>query len=129
MQHGIAFVQSKGRNWKLPGRLRRVGVALLWCLAFLAAMACVNTLGILFSGRVGRWLAWANAHADLLLVWRFLLYAAIVAGWVRIRQQILKREADPETSRDAQWRLSRIELACIAVIALAEAAQVAKGAM
>jgi amino acid permease len=122
-------VQSKGRNWKLPGWLRRAGVAVLWCLAFLVAMLCVNALGVFFSGEVGRWQAWAEAHANLLFIWRCFLYAAIAAGWVHVRQQVLRREADPEISRDAQWRLARIELTCIAVVVLMEAALMVKGAV
>jgi hypothetical protein len=122
-------VQSKGRSWTLPGWFRRFGAALLWLLAFVVAMVLINALGVFFSGEVGRWQEWASAYSNLLLGWRLLLYGAIAAGWIRIRRQILKREADPEISRDTQWRLSRIELTCIVVIVLIEAAQMMKGAM
>jgi len=127
MQFGIVSVKSKDRNRNRPQWLRRVGVVVLWCLAVLLAMVCINAVGFFFSGKVLRWQAWVHAHANLFLVWRLFLYAGIVAGWMRLRRQILKHEE--EAGRDTQWRLSRIELTSILAFVLIETALAMKGAL
>ncbi|MCL2591371.1 MAG: hypothetical protein FWD67_10995 [Betaproteobacteria bacterium] len=114
-----------GHKWFQAGWLRKAGIAALWCLGVLGVLVAINVAGIALAGSVGRWQAWIGSHANLFLAWRLILYANIAAGWVWMRRQVLAREP----GRDTQWRLAQVELTCILVVVLLEAAQVMKGAL
>ena len=115
----------KGRRWFQSRWLRNAGIAALWCLGVLGVLVAINVVGIALAGSVGHWQVWMDSNANLLLAWRLILYANIGAGWLWMRRRVLKREP----GNDTQWRLARVELTCILVVVLLEAAQAMKGAI
>lgn len=98
---------------------------MLWILGTFAVLVLINVVGIALAGNVGRWQAWMNAHESLFLTWRLILYANIAAGWVWMRRRVLAREP----GRDTQWRLARLEIACILIVVMLEATHAMKGAL
>jgi len=124
-QYVTGYAKLKGHKWIRAGWLRKTGIAALWCLGVLGVLVAINVVGIALAGNVERWQVWMDSHTDLFLVWRLILYANIGAGWVWMRRRVLKREP----GNDTQWRLARVELACILVVVLLESAQIMKGAL
>lgn len=101
----------------------RARVALAWCLTVIGMAILANMIGIRLVGSVAGWVRWLETHAGFFLVWRLLLYGVIALGWLWIRKRLLQREPATETA----WRLMRIEVASILVVALLETSQFLMG--
>jgi hypothetical protein len=94
---------------------RRTARTLMWMLLVLALAAAANVLGIYLFGSIAAWETWMRDHAGYFLVWRLLLYAMTIYGWLWMRRRLLAREPDHAT------RLRCAELAAVAAITLLEA--------
>ncbi|MFC4729455.1 hypothetical protein [Coralloluteibacterium thermophilus] len=99
--------------------VRRYGaralLALLVLVMVLIAAVVVNLVGIRMAGSIEDWHQWMRAHAGWFLVWRLLLYAVTVYGWLWMRRRLHAREPDG----GARQRLLRVEIAAVlAVVAL-----------
>lgn len=106
--------------WRLRWLLnRRVAFALLWMALLLIAAVVANLVGIRLAGSIEHWQQWMNAHAGHFLVWRLLLYAGTVWGWLWMRRRLLARE--PEGS--ARTRLVRVEVAAVLAVVTLEISQ------
>lgn len=100
---------------RLARLLGRVGTASVWAFLLIAAAATVNLIGIRMAGNAEAWDLWMKQHTAWFLGWRLLLYAAIVAGWIWMRQRL----AAQEPGRATHLRLLRVEIsAMVAFIAL-----------
>lgn len=104
-------------GWRLRGLFNwRVGRALLWTLLLLAVAFVANLVGIRLAGSIEGWQRWMDAHAGHFLVWRLLLYAGTLWGWLWMRQRLRTREP----GRAADHRLLRVEMAAMAAVAALE---------
>lgn len=97
-------------------RLKRAGIALAWVLLFIAAAAIANLVGIRMAGDIRSWEAWLRQQSLWFLIWRLVLYAVIVAGWIWMRRRVLAREPDGATGQ----RLRRLEIAAVAAFLVLE---------
>ncbi len=98
---------------------RRVGRALLWMLGLLAVAIAANVVGIRLAGSLEGWQRWMIDNAGLFFVWRVLLYAGTVRGWLWMRRRLRARE--PEGG--SQQRLLRVEIAAVLAVIALEASQ------
>lgn len=105
----------KPRSGWLP--IRRIGVALLWLLLFLGTALVINLVGIGMVGDVHAWEQWMRKHSVWFLIWRLVLYAGTVAGWIWMRTRLLAREPDRATGQ----RLLRLEIAAVIAFLVLEA--------
>lgn len=96
--------------------LKRAGVALAWMLLFIAAAAITNLVGIRMAGDIQSWEAWLRQQSLWFLIWRLVLYAGIVAGWIWMRRRVLAREPDGATGQ----RLRRLEIAAVTAFVMLE---------
>ncbi|WP_288464662.1 hypothetical protein [uncultured Pseudomonas sp.] len=87
-------------------------VALILFTTVLLALAC-SLLIQQFFGDIAGYQHWAETHRSGLQIWRLVVYAALAAGWLPLRQRLRKL---PEGA----GRLARSEWLAIAVIALYE---------
>lgn len=90
--------------------LRAFGIALL--IVLIATV--INLYGIRLLGGIEQWEQWRAETYWYFFVWRLLVYAALVRGWIWMRRRVLQREPD------AGPRLRRIELLCLATVLLVE---------
>ena len=97
----------------------RALLALLVLVLVLIAAAVVNLVGIRMAGGIDGWRQWMDAHAGWFLVWRLLLYAVTVYGWLWMRRRLHARE--PEGG--ARPRLLRVEVAAVLAVVALEASQ------
>lgn len=104
----------KLRVGRLP--IRRVGMALAWILLFLGAAVVVNLVGIHMVGDVHAWEQWMQQHSLWFLIWRLVLYAGTITGWIWMRKRLLAREPDHATGQ----RLLRLEIAAVAAFLVLE---------
>ena len=96
--------------------LKRARIALAWVLLFIAAATFANLVGIRMAGDILSWEAWLRKQSLWFLIWRLVLYAGIVAGWVWMRRRVLAREPDGATGQ----RLRRLEIAAVAAFLVLE---------
>lgn len=96
--------------------LKRAGIALAWASLFLGAAAVTNLVGIRLVGDIASWEAWLRQQFLWFLIWRLVLYAGIVAGWIWMRRRVLAREPDGATGQ----RLRRLEIATVAAFLMLE---------
>ncbi len=97
-------------------RIRRIGVALAWVLLFLGAAFVANLVGIGMVGDVHAWEQWLRKHSIWFLIWRLVLYAGTVTGWIWMRKRLLAREPGLATGH----RLLRLEIAAVAAFLVLE---------
>jgi hypothetical protein len=71
------------------------------------------------AGGIDGWRQWMDAHAGWFLVWRLLLYAVTVYGWLWMRRRLHARE--PEGG--ARQRLLRVEVAAVLAVVALEVSQ------
>lgn len=95
---------------------RRVCLALLWMILLLAIVIIVNAVGIHLAGSIDSWQQWMNTHAGFFFVWRLLLYAITIYGWLWMRRRLLNREPHKATHQ----RLLRMEIAAVIAILVLE---------
>lgn len=95
---------------------QRIGFMLLGVILVLLIALTTNLVGIRLAGSIEGWQRWMDAHAGHFLVWRLLLYAATVWGWLWMRRRLRAREP----SRIAGHRLLRAEIAAVAAVAALE---------
>lgn len=95
---------------------RRIALTLLAVSLVVAVAVLVNVVGIELAGDILSWDHWLKDNAPVFFVWRMLLYAATVYGWLWMRKRVLQRE---ETV-DARKRLKRVEICAAASIVLLE---------
>ncbi|MBX6317211.1 MULTISPECIES: hypothetical protein [Pseudomonadota] len=98
---------------------RRVGRTLLWASGLLILAIVANVVGIRLAGSIEGWQRWMADHAGLFFVWRAVLYAGTVWGWLWMRRRLRARE--PEGG--AQQRLLRVEIAAVLAVIALEASQ------
>jgi len=94
----------------------RVALTLLALALVVTVAVLVNVVGIELAGDILSWDHWLKDNAPVFFVWRMLLYAATVYGWLWMRKRVLQRE---ETV-DARKRLKRVEICAAASIMLLE---------
>ncbi|ATN36788.1 hypothetical protein ACO34A_23690 (plasmid) [Rhizobium sp. ACO-34A] len=105
----------KLRSDRFP--IRRIGAVLAWALLFLGVAVVANLVGIGLVGDVHAWEQWMRRHSAWFLIWRLVLYAGTVTGWIWMRKRLLAREQDRETGH----HLLRLEIAAVATILVLEA--------
>ncbi len=98
---------------------RRTGAMFVWTLLLLATAIIVNLLGIRVAGSVENWQRWMSEHAAVFLIWRLMLYAFTMYGWIWMRRRLLAREPGAST----QQRLRRAELSAVLAVILLETSQ------
>ena len=98
---------------------RRTGVMLAWTFLLIAIAVIVNLLGIRLVGSVENWQRWMHEHARFFLLWRLLLYAITVYGWLWMRRRLLAREPGNTTRQ----RLRRAEISAVLAVILLETSQ------
>lgn len=94
----------------------RLLVVLLLLVAVLVLAVAVNVVGIRIAGSIDGWERWMDAHANVFLVWRLLLYGGTTWGWIWMRRRLRARE--PEGA--AMQRLMRLEIAAVAALLVLE---------
>lgn len=95
---------------------RRTGWIFLWTILLLATAITINLFGIRLAGSIDRWQAWMDEHAGFFFLWRLLLYAITVYGWLWMRKRLRNREPD----KQACQRLTRMEIAAVLAILVLE---------
>ncbi|MGQ5288515.1 hypothetical protein ACULN0_04035 [Pectobacterium actinidiae] len=98
---------------------RRVGYALLWTILLLAVTVAINLVGIRVLSGIDNWERWMNDHASYFMAWRVVLYAFIAFEWRWMRKRVLAREPGDE----ARYRLTRVEIAGVVVLAALESSR------
>jgi hypothetical protein len=98
---------------------RRVGLTLLWMLGLLAVAIAASVVGIRLAGSLEGWQRWMIDHAGLFFVWRLLLYAGTVWGWLWMRRRLRAREP----KGGSHQRLLRVEIAAVLTVIALEASQ------
>jgi hypothetical protein len=94
--------------------MKSLAWGLLWVVVIITAMILVNIAGIVWLGDIQSWERWLKNNAPLFLIWRLLLYAATVYGWLWMRKRLVQREAD------AANKLKPAEICAVAAIVLLE---------
>ncbi|CAK7053606.1 MAG: hypothetical protein BACD_02591 [Bacteroides rodentium] len=94
--------------------MKTLALGTLWIVAIMAVMILINIAGIVWLGDIQSWESWLKNSAPLFLVWRLLLYAATIYGWLWMRKRLLQREPD------ATKKLRRAEICAAASIILLE---------
>jgi len=94
--------------------LKSLALGLLWIVVIMAAMILINIIGIVWLGDIQRWENWLKNSAPLFLVWRLLLYAATIYGWLWMRKRLVQRE--PE----ATHQLKRAEIGAVLAVVVLE---------
>lgn len=89
---------------------RAFGIALL----VLLIAALVNLYGIHMLGGIKQWEQWRADTYWYFFVWRLVVYAVTIRGWIWMRRRVLQREPDAGT------RLLRAELLTGATFLLLE---------
>lgn len=105
-------------QWQLHW-LQRAGWVLLWSMLLLIAAFATNIAGIHLVGSLDSWQQWLKSHTDHFLIWRLLLYANTVWGWLWLRRRVLAREPGAKTPP----RLLRAEMAAVLAVTALEISQ------
>ncbi|MDR0577985.1 MAG: hypothetical protein LBI87_10740 [Candidatus Accumulibacter sp.] len=100
------------------GGSRRLSLVLLKGL--LVGLTVAALLSVLRFENVEDWQRWLTEYAGLFLVWRLLLYALIVWGWIGIRRRLMVWDGDETETRRRRWR---VEIASVLVVVLLEVSQ------
>ncbi|WP_338806986.1 hypothetical protein V8U11_07955 [Pseudomonas chlororaphis] len=96
---------------------RRTAWTLMWTVAVLAAAVAANLVGIHMFGSLAGWQRWLDESSVYFLVWRLLVYGVTAGLWLRMRSQLLAREAEPLSRK----RLLRAEIAGVLALIVLEA--------
>lgn len=97
--------------------IHQIGIALGWASLFLGAAMVANLVGIRIVGDVHAWEQGMRKHSVWFLMWRLVLYAGTVTGWIWMRKRLLAREPDRATGQ----RLLRLEIAAVIAFLVLEA--------
>ena len=95
---------------------RRVALALLIAVLVVVIVIMVNFVGIELAGDIPSWELWLKDNAPVFFVWRVLLYAATIYGWIWMRKRVLQREETVQSRK----RFKRVEICAMASIVLLE---------
>lgn len=106
-------------GWMCLRRLfkRRTVRTLVWAAALLAAAVAANLMGIHMLGSLAGWQRWLEESSVYFLMWRLLVYGVTASLWLRMRGQLLAREAEPLSRK----RLLRAEIAGVLALVALEA--------
>jgi len=91
---------------------------MLWIVLLLVMAVIINVTGIVWLGDILSWDEWLKNKASLFLIWRLLLYAATVYGWMWMRKRVLRREPK------AKDKLHRAEICAVLSVVLMEVTSV-----
>lgn len=100
---------------------KQVAWGLFWLILMILIALGVCMVGVRIAGDIEQWENWLIRYALVFLLWRMVLYAGLIYGWVWMRKRVIAREAGNGSDQtQIKRRLLVCEVCAIVVMLMME---------